>query len=474
MIENELWKAGDAAAATGGRAWGDWSATGVSIDTRSLVAGDLFIALQGPVHDGHSFLEKAYGAGAVAAMVHRAPEGALAERPHLLVDDTLGALWRLGAASRSRTKAKVVAVTGSAGKTSTKEALKHCLAAQASVCANVGSLNNHWGVPLSLARMSPSVTFGVFELGMNNPGEILELARLVRPHVGIITNVEAAHIGNFSSLEAIANAKAEVFQAIEPGGTAVLNRDNALYDYLTEKAKAAGIEHIVSFGWNDDADARVLSTKRHSEGSVVDAEIMGQKLKFDLSLPGQHMILNSLAVLSAIFLVGGNLEKAAAALGKLPSLSGRGVRQKIEFPGGSFLLIDDSYNANPASMRASFDVLAHCTLPEGARRIAILGDMLELGDDSQRLHRELAGPLKDTGAKVYCCGTDMAALFSALPNSQRVLHTPDSQSMAALVGNDVRPGDVVLVKGSLGSRMKIVVEALQALGQPIAKAANGS
>lgn len=473
MTETVLWTAADAQAATGGRTSGDWSATGVSIDTRTLQPGDLFVALQGPNFDGHDFLEAAYEKGAAASLVQRAPIGRLAEQPHLLVDDTLGALWRLGAAARARGQAKIAAITGSAGKTSTKEALRHCLSAQAETAANVGSLNNHWGVPLSLARMRPEVSFGVFELGMNNPGEILELARLVRPHVAVITNVEVAHIGNFKSIMGIADAKAEIFQALEPGGQAVLNREHPLFHHLRAKALEAGVETVIGFGAHGEAEVRLVSFTPEAEGSRVEAIVFGQPLTYHLAAHGRHLALNSLAVLAACELLGGDTREAAAALETLAPLKGRGARQWIDGYDGRFLLIDDSYNANPASMRAAFDVLAQ-SRPEGqGRRIAVLGDMLELGDTSEDLHASLAGDLAAAADRVYCCGPHMAALFAALPQDKRALHAPDSSALASLLSPDIQPGDVVLVKGSLGSRMAYIVEALQVLGRQMPRAANG-
>jgi UDP-N-acetylmuramoyl-tripeptide--D-alanyl-D-alanine ligase len=473
MTEQVLWTATDAQAATGGRASGDWSATGVSIDSRTLQAGDLFVALQGPNFDGHDFLEAAYEKGAAASLVQRAPTGRLAEQPYLIVDDTLGALWRLGAAARARCQAKIVAITGSAGKTSTKEALRHCLSAQAETAANIGSLNNHWGVPLSLARMSPNVAFGVFELGMNNPGEILELTRLVRPHVAVITNVEIAHIGNFKSIMGIADAKAEIFQALEPGGQAVLNREHPLFHHLRAKALEAGVETIIGFGAHGEAEAQLVSFTSEAEGSKVEAEVFGRPLSYRLASHGRHAVLNSLAVLAACALLGGDVGEAAEALKTLTPLKGRGARHWVDGYDGRFLLIDDSYNANPASMRAAFDVLAQ-SRPEGqGRRIAVLGDMLELGDSAEDLHAGLAPDLAAAADRVYCCGPHMAALFAALPQDKQALHAPDSNALAALLSPDIRDGDVVLVKGSLGSRMACIVEALLDLGRRMPRAANG-
>ena len=473
MTEAVLWTAADAQAATGGRTSGDWSATGVSIDSRTLQKGDLFVALQGPNFDGHDFLDAAYDNGAAAAMVQHAPGGRLADQPHLLVDDTLGALWRLGAAARARSQAKIAAITGSAGKTSTKEALRHCLAAQAETAANAGSLNNHWGVPLSLARMRPEVTYGVFELGMNNPGEILELARLVRPHVAVITNVEVAHIGNFKSIVGIADAKAELFQAMEPGGRAVLNREHPLFHHLRAKAQEAGIETIVGFGAHAEAEVRLVSFTPQAEGSRVEVSVFGQTLSYHLPSHGRHVALNSLAVLAASELLGADLCKAAVALEAVPPLKGRGTRHRINGYDGPFELIDDSYNANPASMRAAFDVLAQSRPQADGRRIAVLGDMLELGSHAEQLHTGLAADLAAAADRVYCCGPLMASLFAALPEDKRALHAPDSSALAPLISSDVRTGDVVLVKGSLGSRMACVVDALMALGQQMPRAANG-
>jgi UDP-N-acetylmuramoyl-tripeptide--D-alanyl-D-alanine ligase len=473
MTEAVLWMAADAQAATGGRTSGDWSATGVSIDSRTLQPGDLFVALQGPNFDGHDFLEAAYENGAAASLVQRAPIGRMAELPHLLVDDTLGALWRLGAAARARGQAKIAAITGSAGKTSTKEALRHCLAAQAETAANVGSLNNHWGVPLSLARMRPKISYGVFELGMNNPGEILELARLVRPHVAVVTNVEVAHIGNFKSIMEIADAKAEIFQALEPGGQAVLNREHPLFHHLRAKALEAGVETIIGFGAHGEAEVRLVSFTPEAEGSRVEAIVFGQPLSYRLAAHGRHLALNSLAVLAACALLGGDAHEAATVLETLTPLKGRGARHWVDGYDGRFLLIDDSYNANPASMRAAFDVLAQ-SRPEGkGRRIAVLGDMLELGDTAEDLHAGLATDLAAAADRVYCCGPHMAALFAALPQDKRALHAPDSSALASLLSPGIRAGDVVLVKGSLGSRMACIVEALQDLGRQMPRAANG-
>ncbi len=473
-----LWTAADAAAATGGATSGDWTASGVSIDSRTLEPGDLFIALKGPSFDGHEYVAAAFAAGAAAAMVHRDREdlpGEIGEdRPLLRVGDTLKCLTALGAAARARSRAEFLGVTGSVGKTSTKEALRHCLAAQAPTAANVGSLNNHWGVPLSLARMTPDAVYGVFEMGMNHPGEIAQLSALVQPRVAVITNVEPAHIAFFSSVTEIAEAKAEIFEGAVDDGVAVLNRDHALFHLLRERAQAAGIGRIIGFGRHPDAEVRALETELGPSGSRVRARVIDTEVDYALALPGSHWVANSLAVLAAVAAIGADVPRAAEALGGVSPLKGRGQRFTASLPGGSFLLIDDSYNANPASMRAAFEVLAQAKLDAGARRIAVLGDMLELGDETESLHRRLAAPLSSLGIDlVFTCGPAMAALHDALPKGLRGGHTAESGALAPLVAGAVKPGDAVLVKGSAGSRMGLVVEALQAIESDRPRAANG-
>lgn len=469
-----LWSAEEAVQATGGRSTLDWQATGVSIDTRSLEPGDLFIALKGPTFDGHDYAGKAIKAGAAASMVHRRADGIDESDPQLIVDDTFAALWRLGTAARERSTARLVAVTGSVGKTGTKEALRLCLSPQGVTYASVGSFNNHWGVPLSLARMQRNAEYGVFELGMNHPGEIRELTALVRPHVAIITNIEPAHIGNFTSIGEIADAKAEIFEGMDANGTVVLNRDNPLFHHLCTKAEDAGISRIISFGRHKEANARLLDCTLNATCSAVTANICGTEIDYCLAMPGSHWVMNSLAVLAAVGAAGADVVTAAAQLAKLAPLKGRGVAHTIEMPAGSFKLTDDSYNANPSSIRAAFEVLGRATLGEGGRRIAILGDMLELGDQAEEMHVKLTGPLEEAGIDLlFSCGPGMAALQARLPEARRGAHADDSQALAALVTAAVRPGDSLLVKGSLGSRMAVVVDALLALDQPKQQAANG-
>jgi UDP-N-acetylmuramoyl-tripeptide--D-alanyl-D-alanine ligase len=469
-----LWCAEEARQATGGRNTRPWQATGVSIDSRSVAPGDLFIALKGPTFDGHDFAGKAIKAGAAAALVHRRSDGIDESMPLLIVDDSFAALWRLGTAARERSTARLIAVTGSVGKTGTKEALRLCLSPQGVTAASIGSFNNHWGVPLSLARMQRDAAYGVFELGMNHPGEIRELTALVRPQVAIITNIEPAHIGNFASITEIADAKAEIFEGMDANGTAVLNRDNALFHHLCTRAEDAGITRLLSFGRHQDADARLLDCSLHATCSAVTASIRGKEIDYCLAMPGSHWVMNSLAVLAAVSAAGADVVKAAAQFANLKPLKGRGERHEIVTPKGTFHLIDDSYNANPTSMRAAFEVLGRATVGAGGRRIAVLGDMLELGEQAQEMHASLAAPLEAAGIDLlFSCGTGMAALQETLPAARRGGHGADSKALAALVCDAVKPGDSLLVKGSLGSRMAVVVEALLALGKPATKNAKG-
>ena len=470
----KLWTSKDAAAATGGQSTAQWAATGISIDSRSLAPGDLFVALKGPAFDGHDYIAQALDKGAVAALAHGRPAGLAEDAPLLLVEDTLAALTALGAAARARTSAKVIGVTGSVGKTGTKEALKACLSAQAPTSANLSSLNNHWGLPLSLARMAPKTTYGVFEVGMNHPGEIRVLSQLLRPDVAIVTNVEAAHIAFFDSVAEIAEAKAEIFEGMAHGGVAVLNRDNPLFIVLVERAEQAGLTDIIPFGRHPEAEARLIACSLGEAGSSVTADIRGQEVSYDLSLPGAHWVMNSLAVLAGVAAVGADLEPAADALAGLTPLQGRGERHQVSIDGGDFLLIDDSYNANPTSMRSAFAVLARCEPGPGGRRIAVLGDMLELGEEARALHVRLAVALEAAGIDlVFTCGPHMAALHQALPANRRGVHAADSHALAPLVAGAVRAGDVVLVKGSLGSRMAVLVSALRDVEPGLARAANG-
>jgi UDP-N-acetylmuramoyl-tripeptide--D-alanyl-D-alanine ligase len=435
---------------------------GLSIDTRSIGKGEAFFAIKGDNRDGHDFVAAALKAGAGLAVVARAQAARFANAPLLLVDDVLDGLRDLAFAARARAQAKIIAVTGSVGKTSTKEALLLALAADGETHASAASYNNHWGVPLSLARCSADAKYAVFEIGMNHAGEITPLTRLVRPHIAIVTMIAPVHLEFFGSLEKIADAKAEIFLGIAPGGAAVLNRDNAQYARLEAAAKAAGVSRVVSFGEQVKADAQLLRVSLQSDSSTVEARILGEAVTYKLGAPGRHLVLNSLAVLAAAVLAGADLALAALALAHLQPAPGRGVRVALRVPGGSALLIDESYNANPASMAAAIALLGQAPLGQRGRRIAVLGDMLELGPAGAELHRGLAGPLQDANVDlVFCSGPLMHALWEALPSNRRGGYADTAAALEAAVLDAIHDGDVVMVKGSLGSKMGPIVKALE-------------
>jgi UDP-N-acetylmuramoyl-tripeptide--D-alanyl-D-alanine ligase len=454
-----LWHAEEVLRAVGGRGPGGWQAAGVSIDSRTLAAGDLFIALRGPRHDGHAFLADAFARGAVAAVV--AADAAVPEvGPLVRVDDPMAALEALGRAARDRSRARIVALTGSVGKTGTKEALRHVLGAMAPTHASAASHNNHWGVPLSLARMPKEAAFAVFELGMNHPGEIRHLVAQVRPQVALITWVAAAHIGFFPNEAAIAAAKAEIFEVEPPPDVAVLPADNAHVALLLEVAQRAGIRQILRFGTAVGCDVRMTGLRLAASGSEVEAEVGGKSLSFRLRAPGRHWAMNALAVLATVLALGGDVANAAAALSDFELPSGRGRRLELRLPGGgTALLLDDSYNANPESMRAALAVLA---LQPG-RRIAVLGDMAELGAHAAELHAGLAPAVEAADvAEVHLCGTLMRHLYEALPARLRGILAPDAKALLPHLRTRLQPGDVVLIKGSNVSGMALLVEALLA------------
>jgi UDP-N-acetylmuramoyl-tripeptide--D-alanyl-D-alanine ligase len=469
-----LWTSAQAAVATGGKAVGAWQATGVSIDSRTVDTGELFVALKGEAHDAHDFVVEAFRRGAAAAMVSRVPVGIAASQPLLIVKDTLAALVGLGRIARARASARIAAVTGSVGKTGTKEMLRLALAASGETHASIGNLNNQVGLPLSLARLPREAAYAVFEIGMNHAGEIEPLSRMTRPHVAIITNVEPVHLEFFAGVEGIADAKAEIFAGLNRAGTAVLNRDNRFFDRLVEHANLRGIAAIASFGRHAEASYRLIDCTVAEGRTRAVADLAGRRLSYTIGAEGRHWALNSLAVLAAAEALGANLPAAAAALAQMTAPKGRGQRQSVALPGGAFELIDDSYNASPPSMRAAFEVLAARPVATGGRRIAVLGDMRELGADAPALHTELAADLEALGIdRVYACGPNMAFLIEALATAMRGAYAHDSDALAPIVTDAVRPDDVVLVKGSLGSRMGPVVQALVALGQPPRRAANG-
>ena len=462
-MADPLWSLGEVLVATGGECAGDpaTSVAGFSIDSRGLAAGEGFIAIHGENRDGHDFVEAALEKNAACAVVEEAfPKGDEARLVRVI--DTFDALNDLGRAGRARAeRAAVIAVTGSAGKTGTKEALRVALSPSGTVHASSKSFNNHWGVPLTLANMPRDVTYGVFEVGMNHAGEIDALTRLVRPHIAIVTTVAPVHLGFFKSVEEIADAKAEIFHGLEPGGTAVINRDNPHYARLAAHARKQGAE-TVSFGEAEDADARLLSCELSPDGSAVTADILGETVAYRIGAPGRHVVQNSLAVLATARLAGADLTKAADALGQVEAQAGRGQRFVIETKAGPVAIVDESYNANPASMRAALSTLGLTPRNAYKRRVAVLGDMLELGNEGPRLHRELAEAVD--GARVdvvFACGELMASLFQALPEACRGAYAKTSEELAPKLLEGVRPGDIIMVKGSLGSRMAPLVEALK-------------
>jgi UDP-N-acetylmuramoyl-tripeptide--D-alanyl-D-alanine ligase len=458
-----LWTAQDAALATGAALvpQATWVAHGVSIDTRAVAPCDLFVALKGPRFDGHDFVDAALANGAAAAMVDRSMPNADPARL-LAVRDTQAGLEALAIAARARSKARIVAVTGSVGKTGTKEALAALLGAQGPTHASSGNLNNQIGMPLSLARMPAASAYGVFEIGMNHAGEIAPLSAMLRPHVAIVTNVEAVHLEFFADVEGIADAKAEIFVGLGGDGTAILNGDNPHFGRLAAAAKGRGVGNIWSFGEVDGAQGRLIAIALDAAGSVVEATILGQHVRFRLPLPGRHQAQNALAVLLAVAAVGGDVMAAAHALEGLAPVKGRGVTSEVDIMGGSFKIVDETYNASPAAVRAAVAVLSMTQPICGGRRMVALGDMLELGETSPTVHAGLADALIAAGIdRVFTAGPLMRHLQDALPAPMKGGHAEDSAVLAPVVAASAGPGDIVLVKGSAGSRMDKVVSALK-------------
>ena len=456
-----LWTSDEVAQATGGDAVKAFAATGVSIDSRTLKPGDLYIALTGDRLDGHAFVEAAFKAGAAGAIVRKDFKG---DFPLVRVEDTFKALQELGRAARARTRAKIIGVTGSAGKTGTKEMLATAFSAMGKTHASKKSFNNHWGVPLSLASIPKDALFGIFEMGMNHTGELAVLARMVRPEISVITTVDAVHIENFKSMEEIVDAKAELFLGMDGNGIAILNIDNPHYARL--KAQAAHLKKTLSFGEEEKADARLIDCTLHADSSRVTADILGAKVKYRLNIPGKHIVHNSLGALAVVAAAGCDVALAAEAIKNAEPVEGRGNRLQIILAEGEapVTIIDESYNANPASMLAAFEVFGMVEPEAGGRRVAVLGDMLELGKDGPRMHGDLAHPLLQAHADlVFCCGPQMEALYQKMPPVWQGGHAPESKALALQVVAAVKPGDVVLVKGSAGSKMAYVVEALRAL-----------
>ena len=471
-----LWTSAEAAAATGGQAVGDWVCEGVSIDTRTLQPGDLFVALK-DISDGHDFVAQALEQGAGAALVSHIPQGVAADAPLLIVEDVLAGLEALGRAARARTGAKVAAVTGSVGKTSTKEMLLAMLSDQGRTHASVASYNNHWGVPLTLARMPKETEYAIIEIGMNHPGEIAPLARMAAPDVAMVTTVAAAHLEAFDNIAGIAIEKASIFEGVRPGGVAVINADIEHAAILMAKAVDCRLREM-EFGTHG-FQFKLMDVSVQAETTVVQADADGTPLLFKIATPGRHFAMNALGALAVVKALGADLALAAQSLGRWQPYQGRGVRERIYLDlvdtHLTLDLIDDSYNANPTSMAAALEVLAASEVTHDigrvskGRRIAFLGDMKELGPDAVALHAGLAhlDAVKSLDV-VHCVGPLMRALYDLLPEHQRGDWTETSAEMLQGLRQKLDSGDVVLAKGSLSMKLGSIVDAIRKMGHPVA------
>jgi UDP-N-acetylmuramoyl-tripeptide--D-alanyl-D-alanine ligase len=461
-----LWRSEALVAAIRGRPIGQLPEylTGISIDTRSITRGEVFFAIKGERFDGHDFATAAVKAGASALVVaeERLPAMGRVNVPLIVVQDVLTALELAGVAARARSKARIIAITGSVGKTTTKAALAKVLGAAGKVHAAERSFNNHWGVPLTLARMPEDCDYAVFEIGMNHANEIRPLVKMVRPHIAIVTGIAAAHLGHFNSLDEIAAAKAEIFEGIERGGHALVNRDDQRWKLLEKAARDAGVEHVWGFGAHNRSTFRLMACELGADRSEVTAKMAGQEISMTIGIPGRHIVQNALAVLGAAYLAGADMKKVAAAMATLKAEPGRGARETLRMREGSFTLIDESYNANPASMRAALELLAASEPGQGGRRIAVLGDMLELGIHSPKLHAGLADVIgKNRPDIVLMAGEEMKALAQAMPQGIEAHHHEDVAGLSKALVAALRPGDVVMIKSSNGIGFSKVVEALR-------------
>lgn len=467
-----LWTSADAAAATGGVSTQNWLANGVSIDTRTIEAGDLFVALK-DIRDGHEFVAQALEKGAAAALVTHRPDGVGSDAPLLIVDDVLFALEALGRAARARTPAKIAAITGSVGKTSTKEMLRAVLEKQGKCHAAEASYNNHWGVPLTLARMPADTDYAVIEIGMSNPGEITPLSQMARPHVAMVTTVAAAHLASFDNLAGIAQEKACIIDGLEPDGVAVLNGDIETTQILQNRA-AQHDAQIVLFG-GTAPDWTVGDVRITGDVTVIKAVHDTDEYLFKLSVPGRHFATNAVGVLAVVDALGADAVAASLDIASWVPPAGRGTREVIVTDmandGESLELLDDAFNANPTSLIASLEVLASSTPTNGVgrivkgRRVAILGDMLELGEDEAEMHRAMSqNPHLQNLDLIHCAGPLMRHLWDALPEAQKGQWTQTAAELVPKASRLVDAGDVVLVKGSKGSKVSLVVDAIRKLG----------
>jgi len=467
--ETALWTGQDMADAMEARPVGDVPdcVTGISIDSRTLQPGEAFFAIKGDRFDGHSYATAAAAAGASVLVVSETKLPALGRLtvPLLVVSDVLEGLRLLARAARARSKARLIAVTGSAGKTTTKDALAHVLSRQGKTHAAAASFTNHWGVPLTLARVPEDARYGVFEIGMNHHGEITPLVKLVRPHVAMVTLIAAAHLGHFTDLDDIAKAKAEIFSGLVSGGTALINNDSAFFETLAAHARSAGVEEIAGYGTAQMAGTRILNSDCRADGSTATIDVFSEKVTVQTALPGDHVLLNLTGVLAAVSLVGGDVERAAHDLAGLDASPGRGGQIKLNIDGGTAVLIDESYNANPASMEAVLKTLAVMEPEAGGRRIAALGDMLEMGDHSETVHGALADPVCAAGLdQLHLCGSEMTVLRDMLGgrhDAPPVTHHDSVDALIETLRKDLRNGDVLLVKSSNGIGFSRIVKHLR-------------
>ncbi|MDI6027991.1 UDP-N-acetylmuramoylalanyl-D-glutamyl-2,6-diaminopimelate--D-alanyl-D-alanine ligase [Corticibacterium sp. UT-5YL-CI-8] len=460
-----LWTSDALVEATGGRPFGQMpeGITGISIDSRSLKPGEAFFAIKGDKMDGHDYATAAIKAGAAVLVVSEGKLPAMGRltTPMIVVQDVLAALEKTGNAARARTDARIIAVTGSAGKTSTKEALRFALSSVGKVHASDKSFNNHWGVPLTLARMPQDCDYAIFEIGMNHAGEIRPLVKMVRPHVAIITLIAAAHLGHFHNLDEIAKAKAEIFEGIEKGGAALLNRDDTRWKLLDRMAKDAGVENAPTFGENARSTFRLMKAELHADHSMIVARIGGREIAARIGAPGRHIVQNALAVLGAAHLVGADVPTVAVALSGLTAERGRGQRHILYHPDGPFTVIDESYNANPASMKAAIDLLDATPVSGEGRRIAVLGDMLELGEHSGRLHSALGDYVGSTNTDmVMMAGPEIKVMSENLPDKIFSIYRPTVDELQPVLLETVRPGDVIMIKSSNGIGFSRLVDTL--------------
>jgi UDP-N-acetylmuramoyl-tripeptide--D-alanyl-D-alanine ligase len=469
-----LWTTDALVEAMNGRPVGDMpkGVTGISIDSRTLNPGDAFFAIKGDKFDGHNFASSAMANGAGLLVVAEAKLPAMGRLalsvPMIVVDDVLEALGKLGCAARARSHAKIIAVTGSVGKTTTKEMLRHVLAPCGEVHTANASFNNHWGVPLTLARLPETAAFGVFEIGMNHPDEIRPLVKMVRPHVAMITTVAAAHLGNFKSLGEIAMAKAEIMEGLEEGGYLLLNRDNEKYGALKKRADELGIGHVRSFGEHKQATIRLMSVRLEADHSDITARLNARDIALTIGAPGRHIVQNALAALGAAWFAGADMAEVARAFASFSAEKGRGARHLLDHPDGTVTLIDESYNANPASMRAALSLLQSSATGEGGRRIAVLGDMLEMGKFSEKVHRELKPAIIEAGADIVClAGDEMRYLADEIGSDRAVIYRESAEELTDWLKTNVRAGDAVMIKSSFGIGFGKIVAALVDIWPPV-------